>query len=535
MSAEGAELNPVTDHEAELTLSDGVQLRSRLWHPQRGGPWPALLMRQPYGRSIASTVTYAHPRWWAEQGYLVVVQDVRGQGDSEGQFGGFGQEASDSAETHAWVRARPECNGRLGCYGFSYQGLTQLLAPADAPPPECLAPAMAGLDERRDWCSEGGAHWWHLGLGWGLQLAALQARRKDDEATWLTLRRSLEDGSYLREGRTLLERHDPGGMACRWFQQDPLCRESWTVHTPPRPWLQRPMLLLGGWWDPHLLGILDLWQRSTAVGGAPELHIGPATHLQWWPQAQRLMLQFFDRHLKLSTDSPTSDTSPRFWDLTRQDWYDSPPATQHCWQLKGDGLSSIDLESGFLDPEEPGKGTVTIVHDPWRPVPAIGGHLSPDPGPAERGRIDERADVATFTGCELGQQLQLQGQPVLTLQASADQPGFDLCVALSRLPRDSTQVQQLSTGVLRMSGEAARTLAQRRILLQPLLATLHPGDRMRVSIAGSAWPAVGVNPGTPEVASGAPGSRHRIVTMTLELAGSQLSLIPFDSGRVKAD
>ena len=75
MSAEGAALNPVTEHEAELTLSDGVQLRSRLWHPQRGGPWPALVMRQPYGRSIASTVTYAHPRWWAEQGYLVVVQD----------------------------------------------------------------------------------------------------------------------------------------------------------------------------------------------------------------------------------------------------------------------------------------------------------------------------------------------------------------------------------------------------------------------------------------------------------------------------
>ena len=146
MSAEGAELIPVAEREAELTLSDRVRLRSHLWYPRHGGPWPALLMRQPYGRAIASTVTYAHPRWWAEQGYLVVVQDVRGQGDSEGRFGGFVQEASDTAETHAWVRALPECNGLLGCYGFSYQGVTQLLAPADAPPPECLAPAMAGLD-----------------------------------------------------------------------------------------------------------------------------------------------------------------------------------------------------------------------------------------------------------------------------------------------------------------------------------------------------------------------------------------------------
>ena len=99
MSAEGAELIPVAEREAELTLSDGVRLRSHLWYPRHGGPWPALLMRQPYGRAIASTVTYAHPRWWAEQGYLVVVQDVRGQGDSEGRFGGFVQEASDTAET----------------------------------------------------------------------------------------------------------------------------------------------------------------------------------------------------------------------------------------------------------------------------------------------------------------------------------------------------------------------------------------------------------------------------------------------------
>jgi predicted acyl esterase len=86
-----------------------------------------------------------------------------------------------------------------------------------------------------------------------------------------------------------------------------------------------------------------------------------------------------------------------------------------------------------------------------------------------------------------------------------------------------------------VSGEPARLCSQRRISLQPMLATLHPGDRLRLSIAGAAWPAVGVNPGTPEVASGPPGSRHRVVTMTLELAGSHLSLIPFDSGKVNTD
>ena len=90
----------IQSRDDELLLSDGIRLISKLWFPEAGGPWPALLMRQPYGRHIASTVTYAHPSWWAQHGFLVVVQDVRGQGDSTGVFSGFSQEANDTAATH---------------------------------------------------------------------------------------------------------------------------------------------------------------------------------------------------------------------------------------------------------------------------------------------------------------------------------------------------------------------------------------------------------------------------------------------------
>ena len=70
--------------DANLITRDGTTLVSRLWRPQGDGPWPTLLMRQPYGRAIASTVTLPHPQWWCRHGFLVVVQDVRGQGDSQG-------------------------------------------------------------------------------------------------------------------------------------------------------------------------------------------------------------------------------------------------------------------------------------------------------------------------------------------------------------------------------------------------------------------------------------------------------------------
>ena len=171
-------MSSITYRDENLRLKDGICLKSRIWFPKGNGPWPALLMRQPYAREIASTITYAHPNWWASNGYLVVVQDVRGQGDSEGEFAGFTQEASDTSQTHDWVRSLPECDGLLGTYGFSYQGLTQLIAEEGTKPPDCMAPAMTGLSECEHWSCEGGAFWWHIGISWGLQLAAQQMKRK---------------------------------------------------------------------------------------------------------------------------------------------------------------------------------------------------------------------------------------------------------------------------------------------------------------------------------------------------------------------
>jgi len=74
------------------------------------------------------------------------------------RFSGFAQEAADGSATLAWLRQQPWCNGRIGSYGFSYQGLTQLLLADPTALPDALAPAMCGLDERLHWASSGGAH-----------------------------------------------------------------------------------------------------------------------------------------------------------------------------------------------------------------------------------------------------------------------------------------------------------------------------------------------------------------------------------------
>ena len=160
-------------------MRDGVHLVSDHYYPPQPGPQPTLLMRQPYGRDIASTVVYAHPVWFARQGYNVVIQDVRGRGDSEGDFYPFRHEGVDGADTIAWVRNRPESNGGVGMYGFSYQGMTQLLAAAEQPEGLlCIAPGMTACDLYHGWFYQQGALRLASTLGWGLQLLKEDARRK---------------------------------------------------------------------------------------------------------------------------------------------------------------------------------------------------------------------------------------------------------------------------------------------------------------------------------------------------------------------
>jgi predicted acyl esterase len=191
--------------------------------------------------------------------------------------------------------------------------------------------------------------------------------------------------------------------------------------------------------------------------------------------------------------------------------------------LVSDGLAAVDCDEGELLAGQAGSGEVTLVHDPWRPVPGRGGHLGLDPGPCDRRDLDRRCDVACFTSAPLREPLRLEGRPRLRLRVGADQPSFDLCGALSLLPRNSPEVRQLSTGFGRFQARPSCG-ANLELKLHPLGVSLEAGDRLRLSLAGSAWPQIAVNPGDGTLATGAPGPRHRVITLKFELAETKLYL-----------
>jgi putative CocE/NonD family hydrolase len=121
-------MGAVSPETASMRTRDGVRLDADIYRPDGNDPFPVLLMRIPYGRQIASAICYAHPSWYADQGYIVVIQDVRGRGTSEGTFRLFADDVTDGEDAIAWAASLPGSSGAVGMYGFSYQGTNQLLA-----------------------------------------------------------------------------------------------------------------------------------------------------------------------------------------------------------------------------------------------------------------------------------------------------------------------------------------------------------------------------------------------------------------------
>jgi putative CocE/NonD family hydrolase len=269
-------------------MSDGVTLYSDHYYPPGGGVQPTLLMRQPYGRDIASTVVYAHPAWFARQGYNVVIQDVRGRGDSEGEFYPFRHEGRVGGETFGWMRTRPESNGSVGMYGFSYQGMTQLLAAAEQPEGlVCISPAMTACDLYSGWFYQGGALRLASTLGWGLQMLKEDARRRG-----------------LREASDLLERawanlpaqflETPyAGHPVFGFEGLPTYLRDWIEHDEPGPYwhdldvsqklakIQIPALHVSGWYDTYLRGSVDGFNAMRGFAKDQYLLAGPWIHIPW--------------------------------------------------------------------------------------------------------------------------------------------------------------------------------------------------------------------------------------------------------------
>ena len=159
------------------TMRDGTVLRADVYRPQSQESVPVILMRTQYGKTDAQAGSrYQSPDWFASHCYLVVVQDIRGQGASSGTFSEFTHDQTDGYDSVEWAAALPGSNGKVGMYGSSYVGATQWLAAVTAPPHlVTIVPANTASDYYDGWTYEGGEFRLAFVLPWAIESIATTA------------------------------------------------------------------------------------------------------------------------------------------------------------------------------------------------------------------------------------------------------------------------------------------------------------------------------------------------------------------------
>lgn len=517
-------------------MSDGIELVSDHYCPPGKGTRPTLLMRQPYGRDIASTVTYAHPAWFARHGYNVVVQDVRGRGDSAGIFYPFRHEAKDGAETIAWLRKRPESNGRIGMYGFSYQGLTQLLAASEQPPGlVAIAPGMTAHDLYHGWFYHQGALRLASALSWGIQMLKADARRHKLRQASDRLERAW---SNLGDQTCVLPF---GGHPAISDRDLPSYVRDWFEHTEPSDYwssldisssverISVPALHISGWYDTYLKGSIDGYlalSQGAASSLAREnqyLVAGPWVHIPWGDRVgtaelsadslldtDSLLVRWFNHWLK---DSGEFSNQPRIrhFVLGENRWREAnafPAKSSQVFYLHSAGRANSRKGDGLLSAAEPqhDEPADIFIYDPEVPVLAPGGRVAPS-GQFDQALLELGNNLLVYSTTPLATPIRVFGIPRVSLYCATSAAHTDFCAKLVRV-RPGGAAEFISIGIarsswlFRKSGYCPDQIQGWQFELEPTSCLFAAGERLRLEISSSAFPLYDRNPG-----SGVPSCR----------------------------
>jgi len=308
--------------DLKTSMRDGVELVSDIWLPQEEGQYPVIIIRTPYGRSAAYMNYTGMGEYFANQGYVFMVQDVRGKGDSEGDFNFLFQEGQDGYDTVEWAANQSWSNGRVGMMGSSYTGAAQWLTAREKPPHlVCIAPTSATGRYMEEIPSIGGVFYMGWALPWTLANNGRSMDSNTENINWTNVfnHRPLINadevtGTQVPLYRQFLEHStlDDYWMRIQFTDQD------FTT-------LNLPAMTTSGWFDTHQPGALFYWKgmKNNSTSETDQyLIIGPWTNngtFQTGDQTSKIgdlsvsgaqadvyarHLAFFDSYLKNSTSSP---------------------------------------------------------------------------------------------------------------------------------------------------------------------------------------------------------------------------------------
>ena len=172
MSGSVTEYGVVVAQNVMIPMRDGVRLAADIYRPAHNGEpdsgtFPTILARTSYDKT--DPVNWIEPvaNFFTPRGYVVVLQDLRGRGSSEGTGQYFHvvnpREGEDGYDTVEWIAAQPWSSGRVGTVGSSHGGIVQT-AMALLRPPHLTAmwADVSPVNVYDGTCREGGAMALHM-------------------------------------------------------------------------------------------------------------------------------------------------------------------------------------------------------------------------------------------------------------------------------------------------------------------------------------------------------------------------------------
>jgi len=504
------------DRSVAMRTADGTRLMATVFRPGGEGTHPVLLMRTPYGKDVSPAIHVVDPERAAADGFMVVIQDVRGRHASEGVWDPYLDEAADGAEAVEWAARLPGADGRVGMYGASYQGAALLAAASRRPPAlKGIAPMLCWRDPANGQTFRGGAleigklvRWTLMNMGDRLARRipdkALAERRIAECAADLA---ALDADSYRPlplSRQPLIARYDPESEIFRYIARADAGALDSPRLTGEHDRHDVPALWIGGWFDSFLGDMIAQWRIDRDDGLDSRLVIGPWTHasqartigdVDHGPAAtgfgpdglssHDLLTRWF-RHVFDGTPSPLTEVTTSFA-MGANAWTTGPafPPAE---------AAPLDLflagHGGLTPLPDADERTIAYTYDPADPAPTIGGPTlmggAFPAGPRDQQANGRRGDVLSFATEPLADPVRAAGWVSADLWVETDAPVTDIVVRLLDIAPGGRAIG-VTDGILRRHYRPATPTA----ITVDLWATDYrfaAGHRIGLHITSSSFP-----------------------------------------------
>lgn len=518
-------------------MRDGVTLRADVYRPKADGKFPVLLQRTPYNK--AGEVEFGFRA--AARGYVVIIQDVRGRYTSDGDWYTFKNESRDGYDSVEWAAALPYSNGKVGMFGGSYVGATQMLTAIASPPHLAgIFPVVTASNYHDGWTYQGGAfeQWFNQSWTSGLAQDTLnrQVQRNTNalggmEKLPLTHYPLFNDGA-ADDGLSILAPYFLDWLA------HPSYDDYWKSLSieDHHDKVMVPVYNVAAWYDIFLGGSLRNYTGIKAHGGSEAARQGQRLlvmigghagggrkigEVDFGPQAEfsedDIMLRWYDQVLKGLDNGVEREKPVKIFVMGKNVWRE-----EDDWPLARAQSTRYYLHSSGKANGLNGEGTLSttapqteaedhFVYNPAEPVQTIGGPLCCDgghlaPGPRDQRPVESRGDVLIYTTPEFTKDLEVTGPVSLELYASSTAVDTDFTAKLVDVWPNGF-AQNLTEGIVRAR---YRNSQEKPELLQPgetykftmdLWATSNvflSGHSLRLEISSSNFPRFDRNLNTGE-------------------------------------